>query len=192
VEETTCVSWDPHEHLKESANVLTDFEQQWRAHEEASYVVVPREGEPGAGQLAGNTGLDSDWDCQRATLGVWLQKPFWGRGYSGERARALAELAFERLALELLAVNVQPDNGQSVRAIEKYVEAMGGRRGGTLRNEVLTEDGPRDTCRYSISREEYVAATNGGTATFVDELAEPTLAGVPPAEVAVESDALDS
>lgn len=191
-EETTYVSWDPHEHLKESANVLTDFEQQWRAHEGASYVVIPREGEPGAGQLAGNTGLDPDWDRQRATLGIWLRKPFWGRGYSGERARALAELAFERLALELLAVNVQPDNSQSVRAIEKYVEAMGGLRGGALRNEVLTEDGPRDACRYSISREEYVAATDGGTATFVDELAEPTLAGVPPAEVAFEPGAFDN
>lgn len=181
-EETTHVSWSPHKHPKESANVLADFKQQWENRKEASYVVVPREGEPGAGMLAGNTGLDPDWDRQRATLGIWLRKAFWGRGYSGERARALAELAFERLDLELLVVSVQPDNNQSVQAIEKYVGAMGGRREGKLRNEVLAEDGPQDAYRYSISRDEYMAATDSQTVTFVDELEEPSLAGVSPAE----------
>lgn len=162
--------------------MLADFKQQWENRKEASYVVVPREGEPGAGMLAGNTGLDPDWDRQRATLGIWLRKAFWGRGYSGERARALAELAFERLDLELLVVSVQPDNNQSVQAIEKYVGAMGGRREGKLRNEVLAEDGPQDAYRYSISRDEYMAATDSQTVTFVDELEEPSLAGVSPAE----------
>lgn len=169
-EETTYVSWDPHQHPKESASVLADFKQRWANHKKASYVVIPREGKPGAGQLAGNTGLDLDWDRQRATLGIWLRKAFWGRGYSGERARALAELAFERLDLELLAVSVQPSNTQSVQAIEKYVEAMGGHREGELRNEVLAGDGPRDAYRYSISRDEYMAATDGRSARFVDEL----------------------
>jgi hypothetical protein len=37
-----------------------------------------------------------------------------------------------------------------------------------------------------------MAATDSGTATFVDELAELTLAGIPPAEVAVEPGAFDN
>lgn len=184
--ETAYVTWDPHAHPKESADVLATFEEQWTDHETASYAVLPRAGEAGAGLLAGNASLGADWDRQRATLGVWLREPFWGRGYSGERARALAALAFERLDLSVLAVDVLPDNEQSVRAIEKYVDSLGGRKEGRFRNEVTTENGPRDALRYSVSREEYESAVDEPPATFVDELDEPTLAGVPPAEAVAD------
>lgn len=75
-EETSYVSWSPHKLMKESADVLAGFEQQWRAFEGASYAVISREGALGAGQLAGNTGLDPDWDHQRTSLGIGLRKPF--------------------------------------------------------------------------------------------------------------------
>ncbi|MEZ3143339.1 GNAT family N-acetyltransferase [Halobaculum sp. MBLA0143] len=185
--ETEFLSWEPHDHPKESADVLADFTEKWDDHEWAGYVVIPREGEPYAGLLAGNAALGPDWDRRRGTLGVWLRKPFWGRGYSGERARALAALAFERLDLEIVSVDVLPDNEQSVRAIEKYVESMGGRREGRFRNEVAVGGEPHDTVSFSVSREEYEATVDEPPATFVDELDEPALEGVPPAEVTPEA-----
>ena len=185
--EAEYLSWSPHDHPKESADVLADFGEKWDDNEWAGYAVIPREGEPHAGLLAGNAGLGLDWDRQRGTLGVWLREPFWGRGYSGERARALAALAFERLDLEVVSVEAVPDNDQSVRAIEKYVERLGGRRAGRFRNEVVLDGEPRDAVHFGVSREEYAASVDEPPATFVDELAEPALAGVPPAEVTPES-----
>ena len=155
-EETAFLSWAPHDHPKESHDVNERFREAWEARESATYAVFPREGEDGAGEYAGNTGLGVDWEKRTGTLGIWLRKPFWGRGYSGERAVALARLAFDRLDLDLLSVGTMPDNDRSVRAVETYVDRMGGRREGRLRNWLAPDGGkPTDIVRYSVSCAEY-------------------------------------
>ena len=171
-EECEFLSWRPHRHPKESHDTLGTFREQWEERETATYAVFPREGEDGAGAFAGNTGLGVDWDRRTGTLGIWLRKPFWGRGYSGERALALAELAFRRLDLDLLAVEAMPENGKSVRAIEKYVDRIGGRREGRLRNQVVPADGePQDLFRFSVSQDEWRDAVGDEHgAEFVEEL----------------------
>ncbi len=161
--ETEHVSWSPHDTPKESAEVTERFADGWTGREAATYAVFPRDGEDGAGEYAGNTGLQVDWDRRTGTLGIWLREPFWGRGYSGERAIALADLAFRRLDLDLLAVEAYPANDQSVRAIEKYVDRLGGREAGVFRNRIADADGdPRDVRRYSVSRDEYEDAVDAG------------------------------
>ena len=124
----------------------------------ATYVMRRREGEPGAGEIAGFTGLSCYWDRRTGRLGSWLRKRFWSRGYSGERAAALIELAFERLDLEVVAVTHNADNEKSRRAIEKYVEAHGRRCEGRLRNWLPYGEAVADEYRYTISREEYAAS----------------------------------
>lgn len=157
--------WDVHAHPKESFDYVDRSEREWDDGEKAHWVIRPREGEDGteaadaaeggAGEIAGQTGLDTDWDRRLATLGIWLRKPFWGRGYSGERAAALMHVAFEHLDLEMVSVTHAVDNEQSRRAVEKYVERFGGRREGTLRNYVPFADGARDAVRYTVSRAEF-------------------------------------
>jgi RimJ/RimL family protein N-acetyltransferase len=152
---TKYITWDPHETPKESLDFLKSQEEARTEGEDATYVVRPKEGEDGAGEFAGMAGLHPDWDRQTATLGTWLRKPFWGRGYSGERAAALMAVAFERLDLEVVTVTHEVGNATSRRAIEKYVEAHGGRHEGLFRNGGVGSDGPVDLHRYSISREEW-------------------------------------
>lgn len=154
---TYYLSWQPHESPKETHEFLADAREAWEKRESAQFVVRPREGEDGAGEIAGGAGLDIDWGRQIGTLGVWLRKRFWGRRYSGERAEALIELAFEVLDLEIVAVTHHVDNDNSRRAIERYVARFGGHREGTIRNG-LQSDGPVDVVRYSISQEEYCDA----------------------------------
>jgi RimJ/RimL family protein N-acetyltransferase len=108
-----------------------------------------------ADELAGTTNLHFDWDRRSAELGIWLRKPFWGRGYSGERAAALLELAFDLLDLEVVGASHQDGNEQSRRAIEKYVERFGGQYDGLLRNFAPKGDEVRDLHRYTISKEQY-------------------------------------
>ncbi|QLG26349.1 GNAT family N-acetyltransferase [Halorarum halophilum] len=171
-EECEYLSWNPHRHPKESHDVLQGFRDQWEAHESATYAVFPREGEEGAGEFAGNTGVGIDWDTLTGTLGIWLRKPFWGRGYSGERALAFADLVFRRLDLDLLAAEVFPNNEKSVRAVEKYVDRMGGRREGCFRNHIAPDgDDPRDVVRFSVTEEEWRGVVGDeGVAEFVEEL----------------------
>ncbi|MCH7660280.1 MAG: GNAT family N-acetyltransferase [Euryarchaeota archaeon] len=158
-EETRYISWSPHETPKETWDVLGQFEKRWDKREDAVYAIFPREGEDGAGEFAGTTGLHLAWEKHAAGLGIWLRKPFWGRGYSGERAAALFELAFSHLDLELVFVEHLPENDQSKRAIKKYIERFGGQYEGTLRNFIVDSDGAvHDAHRYSVLQEEWRAA----------------------------------
>ena len=175
-EETTHVTWSPHDHPKESNEVLAQFGEAWEAGDTMTYAVVPKAGEPNAGAFAGNAGMSFDWDTLTATLGVWLRKPFWGRRYSGERARALATLAFERYDMEVVAVDVFPDNEQSIRAVERYVDQLGGRRVGVLRNHVLDDrETVHDAIRFSVSREEFREADPDVAVETTDTLDESAL-----------------
>jgi RimJ/RimL family protein N-acetyltransferase len=116
-------------------------------------------------ELAGTTNLDFDWDRRSAELGIWLRKPFWGRGYSGERAAALLELAFDRLDLELVGASHRAGNDRSRRAIGKYVERFGGQHDGVLRDFFPRDGEIGDLHRYVITREQYRSATESRTGT---------------------------
>lgn len=155
-EATRWLHWEPHRSPKETKGFVDHCGERFDKGEGVTYAIYPREGAARTGEFAGSTGLDVDWDRRVGTLGVWLRKPFWGRGYSGERAARLMELAFDRLDLEVVAVEHHPENDQSRRAIEKYVDRFGGRREGTIRNGTIAQDGTvSDTVRYSVLREEW-------------------------------------
>lgn len=155
---TKHVTWSPHKSLNETRGFVESQEKNWKEGKGATYIIRPRADEDNAGELGGVTGLSIDWDRRTGTFGLWLRKPFWGRGYSGERAAALMDLAFERLDLDLVAVSHHPDNEASECAIQKYIEAHGGRHEGLLRNYLVYQDGTVvDEVRYSVSQDEYYA-----------------------------------
>jgi RimJ/RimL family protein N-acetyltransferase len=161
-EVTTHLPVDPHEHPKESLDVIRDAEEAREAGEHARYVIRPKEGEEGAGEFAGGTGIHPKWDRRTATFDIWLRPTFWGRGYSSERAEAMIELAFDRLDLEVVAVAHMDGNEKSRRAVEKYVERFGGQHEGLLRNFQVNDDGTIvDMHRYTITSDQYENATEG-------------------------------
>lgn len=149
--------WDssPHETVKETYDYIEEAERLWDEAEEAKYVIRPREGEDGAGVIAGTTGLYPDWGKRSASLGILLDNQFWGRGYAGERADAILSVAFEQLNLELVVAAHVDGNEQSRRAISKYVERYGGQYEGLLRNWHSLPDTVADVHRYTISQDEY-------------------------------------
>jgi ribosomal-protein-alanine N-acetyltransferase len=155
---TQYVTWSPQQSLNEAREFIKSQEKNWDEGEGATYVIRPQNGEDNADEFGGLTGLSIDWDRRTGTFGLWLRKPLWGQGYSGERASALMSLAFERLDLDLVAVSHHPDNDASERAIQKYIEAYGGRQEGLLRNHIVfQDDSVHDEVRYSVSQDEYYA-----------------------------------
>lgn len=151
---TEYVRWEPYDHPKDAFDWVETCGDQFDAGEVATYVLRPKSGEH-AGELAGLAGLDPDWDRRIATMGTWLRKPFWGRGYSGERAARLFELAFDRLDLDVVAVTHDPGNENSGRAIRRYIDRFGGRKEGRIRNDIIIDGEPRDVVRYSVAFEEW-------------------------------------
>lgn len=155
-EVTEYLPWDPHDSVTETSEYLDDLEEQWAEGTRAEYVIRPKQEEAGAGEIAGSCGLLLDWETQTARPAIWLRKRFWGRGYSGERARVLIDLAFDRLDLDLVAIPVQDGNERSRRAVEKYVEALGGQYDGLVRNATRRPDGTIiDHHRYTITRQQW-------------------------------------
>jgi len=160
---TTHLPWNPHDHPKKSVDDLRQAEEAREEGEHARYVIRPKAGEDGTGEFAGTAGIYLKWDRRTATFGIWLRPKFWGRGYSGERAAAMIELAFDRLDLEVVAVAHMDGNEQSRRAVEKYVERFGGQHEGLLRNFQANDDGTVvDMHRYTITCEQYEAAVTEG------------------------------
>lgn len=157
-DETRYLPWDPVDTVGEAADVLETFERQWEERDRAEWLLRPKAGEDGAGEIAGTAGLLLEWERDLAHPAIWLRKPFWGRGYAGERADALLEIAFERLDLGVVAIPVQRENERSYRAVERYVERHGGRYEGVFRSHAARSDGPIDHHRFSITREEYAGA----------------------------------
>lgn len=149
------VQWDPHRSLEDTHDYLETVEDEWDDRTRATYAIYPDEPEDCAGELAGVTNLHIGWERRAAELGIWLRKPFWGRGYAGERAAALYELAFDRLDLELVGASHQVGNERSKRAIRTYVDAHGGQHDGILRNWIPKGDEVRDVHRYTVTREQY-------------------------------------
>ena len=165
---TEYMPWESHETPNETLEFVEDVAERYESNDGASYMVRPREGEPGAGEIAGTAGFGIEWEKRTLGMGVWLRKPFWGRGYSGERAAAFLALAFDRLDLDLVATVAHEDNDRSLRAIEKYVDRYGGRCEGLLRNYHRMNDEPADCYRYSISRSEWEEAEHDLTVRFED------------------------
>ena len=167
-EVTRYLTWEPYGTVNEAFEFLEACESEFESGEAAHYAVFAGASEPEAGEFVGMAGLTPDWDRRLATLGTWFRKPFWGRGYSGERARALMRVAFDRLDLEAVAVTCHAENEKSRRAIRTYVEAAGGREEGLLRNHTRYRDGVADSHRFSVAREEWVENLGPGGNTAPD------------------------
>ncbi|WP_084568875.1 GNAT family N-acetyltransferase [Halostagnicola larsenii] len=155
---TEYLPWNAHQSPKETADLIDRAEKEWRDGTTARYVIRLDPSESKSGSLIGYTKLAVDWERSTATLGIWLRNQYWGEGYATERAHALIEIAFDRLSLDLVAITHHVDNERSRRAVEKYVSRFGGTHEGCLRNWQVTNDGPVDVERYTISADEYERA----------------------------------
>lgn len=72
--------------------------------------------------LIGCVGVHLDKDADNAgtrELGYWLGRPYWGKGYASEAARAAVDFAFERLNAPLLESGHIVGNKGSRNVLEK-------------------------------------------------------------------------
>ena len=108
--------WPPHKNVEESLkvirNVFTGAE---------CYAICEKENNRAIGaielKLNGHTDMtERDDECE---LGYWLGKPFWGRGYVPEAAKALMRRGFETLGMRTIWCGYYDGNTKSKRVQEK-------------------------------------------------------------------------
>ena len=146
------VPQEPYDTVNDASERIEKAESRWADGEQAQYGVYAD------GELAGYAGLFPEWERRSARIGFILGREFWGNGYAGEIATALTEVAFDRLDLELVTIGYEEGNDRSERAVEKFVDRVGGQYDGKLRNWTPLGDRVADHHRYSVSREEFEGA----------------------------------
>ena len=106
----------------------------------------------GDGHLIGATTLFLKPEYDRAEIGYWIAKPYWGRGYCTEAARAMLRYGFEELGLNRIFAEYMGSNPASGRVMEK----LGMKCEGRLRQHVKKWGEFQDMIVYSILESEYL------------------------------------
>ena len=136
--------------VKEARDQLVEAGTSWKEADSAQYAVYTAKD-----SLVGYAELFFKWKRRTARIGFTFSKQYWGNGYAGECAMELTRLAFDRLDLELVAIGHEDGNRKSKRAIEKFIETVGGQYDGVLRNWTPLGDEIADHHRYTVTREQY-------------------------------------
>lgn len=106
-----------------------------------------------SGEVLGGVGLNHRIRAYRtANLGYWVADAARGRGVAVHAARQTARFGFDTLALQRIAILVQPENRASLRVAVK----LGAVREGIARSGIVVDGHPHDTIVHSLLPEDLV------------------------------------
>lgn len=138
----------PHPYAKEDAVAwIESHPGQLESRQAVTYAVTA----PAEGGVIGAVGLILELEHERAELGYWIGRPYWGRGYATEAARAVVAWGFSALALHRIHASHFPRNPASGRVLRK----VGMRHEGSLRQHVKKWDEFLDLERFGLLRAEH-------------------------------------
>jgi ribosomal-protein-alanine N-acetyltransferase len=105
------------------------------------------------GGLIGGAGLDLDTQNDRADMGYWIGRNYWGSGFATEACSRLVEYAFDDLKLHKVTAHHFSGNPASGRVLEK----IGMKREGILRAHVRKSGAWEDIVQYGMLDSEFRA-----------------------------------
>lgn len=95
--------------------------------------------------------LSIDRHHRRCEIGYGLAPSHWGMGLASEAVAAMLEQAFKGLSIRRIEATVDPRNLASIRILER----LGFRLEGTLRERLLTSQGPADSSIFALLDQEW-------------------------------------
>ncbi|MEA3318514.1 MAG: GNAT family protein [Bacillota bacterium] len=121
----------------------------WAAEEKGLVVfaIVEKESD----SLIGIINIKQTLSYQRGELGYWIGRPYWGKGYGTEAARATVEYGFDVLGLNKVFAGAFTENPGSWRIMEK----VGMKHEGTWRQHAMRDGRFVDLAYYGLLREEF-------------------------------------
>ncbi|MCP4567417.1 MAG: GNAT family N-acetyltransferase [FCB group bacterium] len=123
-------------------------EDQRNAGKLENFAIVQKEDN----NLVGAIGLVIKREFESAEMGYWVGKPYWGKGYCTEAARAVLKYGFEQLELNRIHAHYMVSNSASAKVMEK----IGMQYEGHLRQAIKKWGKFHDYKAYSILKSEYV------------------------------------
>lgn len=144
------VRFEAHRTPAETRAFLQSAQQHYHRSDPFSWAIVRREDE----RVIGSCGFVSQaGERQSAEIGYWLGKPYWGKGYAAEAARALVRFGFEQMNLERVEAKCFVEN----RAGQRVIEKLGMRFEGTDRSEMIKGEYP-ELRLYAVARQDWDSA----------------------------------
>ena len=112
-------------------------------------------------QVIGNFGIVTKTNIYRKNveIGFFVSEKFWGKGIATKAIRATVSYAFETFDIVRIYAEVFSDNIASRKALEKAglkIEA-------TIRQNIIKNGIIKDSCIYSILREEFNFRSGSGS-----------------------------
>lgn len=108
-------------------------------------------------ELVGSIGIDVYLIDSRATIGYWVGKNYWNRGYATEAGSILLEYVFNVMKFHRVDSHHFARNEASGRVLEK----LGMKREGLLREHILNSGSWEDVIEYGILDSEYEQIETG-------------------------------
>lgn len=105
---------DPFESVEEAREFLEKYES-YRTYGFGRWAMILKE----TGEYLGWCGLKYTPELDEFDIGYRLLKKFWGKGYATEAAEACLELGFNHFGMQTIVGRAMPENGASVRVLEK-------------------------------------------------------------------------
>jgi RimJ/RimL family protein N-acetyltransferase len=144
----------PHPYKDGMAEAWIDTHpQRFKKGEEAIFAIALREDNT----LIGAVGLTVNQEHERAELGYWIGKSYWGNSYCTEAAKEVVKYGFTALGLRRIQATHFVQNPASGRVMKK----IGMTCEGCLRQYVKKWGNPIDLKMYSILRVEYAEQQAG-------------------------------
>jgi RimJ/RimL family protein N-acetyltransferase len=94
---------------------IAGHEAQWAARQQLVLAITERE----SGALLGAIGLKLDPVHEKAEMGYWVGRPYWGQGYATEAVGTLLHHGFHGLGLNRIEAHHMAHNPASGRVMEK-------------------------------------------------------------------------
>lgn len=112
--------------LEKVQRFIAGQQEHWEKFGYGNWGILPDDSS--ADEIIGWAGLQFLPELNETEVGYLLDKPFWGKGYATEAARASLEFGFSHFAFSQLIALVHPENTASRRVLEKcgltYLETI--------------------------------------------------------------------
>ena len=101
--------------LEKLERFVAGQQKHWEQYGYGNWGILPN----GENEIIGWAGLQFLPELNETEVGYLLDKPFWGKGYATEAARASLQFGFDHFAFSQLIALVHPENIASRRVLEK-------------------------------------------------------------------------
>jgi [ribosomal protein S5]-alanine N-acetyltransferase len=126
--------------------ILMDKKQRHRSR--FVFAIIEKETEVVVGNIEMNI---RDWDGV-GEIGFIIHHDYWGRELATEAVHIMIEYSFQHCELQRIFATSCPENIASIKVLEK----VGMVKEGTLRKDLLVKGEWKDSCIYSMLREEWI------------------------------------